>query len=120
MQPCDLLFIFRHSPYGSSLGREGLEAALAAGAFEQNMAILFLDDGVFQLINNQAAEAIQRKSHQKMSAALPLFGIDTLYAASDSLKSRNIDADATTLDVQLLSTDEICTLMNSAKTVLSF
>lgn len=120
MPPCDLLFIFRHSPYGSSLGREGLEAALAAGAFEQDMAILFMDDGVFQLTNNQAADAIERKSHQKMAAALPLFGIDTLYSATSSLKERGLTPEAVALKTLPLSSNQISDLINNAKTVLSF
>ncbi|HEY7772441.1 MAG TPA: sulfurtransferase complex subunit TusC [Marinagarivorans sp.] len=120
MIQCDLLFIFRHSPYGSSLGREGLEAALAAGAFEQNMAILFLDEGVWQLLDNQAAEHIARKNHQKMAKALPLFGIDKLYCSADHLHQRALEAEALAMTCQPLDNSQIKQLMANAKNILSF
>ena len=120
MIQCDLLFIFRHSPYGSSLGREGLEAALAAGAFDQNMAILFLDEGIWQLQDNQAAEHIERKNHQKMTKALPLFGIDKLYCSTEHLNERGLTTEALAKTCQPLDKNEIKHLMANAKNVLSF
>lgn len=120
MQTFDLLFIFRHSPYGSSLGREGLEAALAAGAFDQDMAILFLDDGVWQLTSHQNTEGTGKKSHQKMASALPLFGIDKLYASADHLNARDLKLQALALAVEPLNASNIAQLIRHSKTVLSF
>ncbi|MDZ7924819.1 MAG: sulfurtransferase complex subunit TusC [Marinagarivorans sp.] len=116
----ELLFVFRHSPYGSSLGREGLEAALAAGAFDRDMAILFLDDAVWQLKSEQNTTNTQYKNHQKMTSALSMFGIDELYAEECSLNTRQLCADDLFLEVKVLDSAAIGALIRNAKTVLSF
>ena len=116
----ELLFVFRHSPYGSSLGREGLEAALAAGAFDRYMAILFLEDAVWQLKKDQRTTNAQYKNHQKMTSALPMFGIDELYADQSSLHARALCSDDLFLEVKVLDNAAISSLISNAKTVLSF
>ena len=116
----DLLFIFSHSPYGSSLGREGLEAALGAGAFDQNMAIVFIGEGLWQLKNEQDTHHNGRKNHQKMTCALPLFGVESLYAQASGLKARNLSQSDLYLDAKIISDSHICELIHQAKHILSF
>ena len=50
--PKKLLFVLRQAPYGSTLAKDALDAILATSAYEQDLSIAFIDDGVFQLINN--------------------------------------------------------------------
>lgn len=116
----DLLFIFSHSPYGSSLGREGLEAALAAGAFDQNMAIIFIGEGLWQLKNEQNTNDNGRKNHQKMTSALPLFGVESLYVQASGLKARKLSHSDLYLDTHIISDSHISELIHQAKHILSF
>ncbi len=74
-----MLVVLRHSPYGSSLSRAGLDAALSAAAFEQAVDLLFLGDGVLQLLPDQEARAIGAKNVGKLLASLPLYDIDKIY-----------------------------------------
>lgn len=120
IEPFDLLFVFSHSPYGSSLGREGLEAALAAGAFDQNMAILFMGEGVWQLKDQQNSLPSERKNHQKMASALPLFGIDTLFVQNSALATRKLSSDQLYLNAHPLEDNQTRELISQAKHVLSF
>lgn len=85
------LLILQQSPYQSSLAREALDFALASAAFEQKVSLLFLADGVFQLLKSQAAVA-GKKSIEKTLAGLELFDIEEVYACEDSLSHRAIDA----------------------------
>ena len=64
-----MLFVFRHSPYASSHAREGIEALLAALAFNQNPKALFMDDGIYQLIKNQDEEMIKQDEDTKKMIA---------------------------------------------------
>ncbi|MEJ2418879.1 MAG: DsrE family protein, partial [Exilibacterium sp.] len=41
-----ILVVNRHPPYGSSLAKESLDAVLAASAYEQDIGILYIGDGV--------------------------------------------------------------------------
>jgi tRNA 2-thiouridine synthesizing protein C len=79
------LLIFRQPPYTSSLSRSGLDTALAAGAFEQPVSVLFLADGVLQLLPQQDSSGLGKRNHGKVLTSLPLYDIETLWVDSESL-----------------------------------
>jgi len=119
--PSKILLISRHSPYGSSLAKEALDAALAASAYDQDLSILFMDDGVFQLLHNQAAEDIHQKSFSSMLAALHLYGIETLFVHSESLAQRKITMEELAVDqIQAVNNTQIGELFSQQDHLLSF
>ena len=79
-----MLLICRQSPWSGSGARETLDIALAGGAFDLPLALLFLDDGVLQLATAQQAAAIQQKDLSANLRALPMFGIDAHGSAGSS------------------------------------
>ncbi|HBO38973.1 MAG TPA: sulfurtransferase complex subunit TusC [Pasteurellaceae bacterium] len=83
-----LAFVFRTSPHGSSSGREGLDAVLAASAFchEDEIAVFFMDDGVFNLLPNQQPELILQKDFISGLKLLDLYEIENRYVCSQSLQ----------------------------------
>lgn len=105
-----LLILSRHAPWAGPLAREALDVALAGGAFELPVAVLFVDDGVFQLQTGQHPELIQRKDLGANLQALPIFGVEALYVSQSSLAARGLALD-TTLPVQPLSDPEISRLI---------
>lgn len=60
-----LAILFTQPPFGSATSREGLDALLAASTFcqEEEILILFLNDGVFNLLKNQQPAEILQKDH---------------------------------------------------------
>jgi tRNA 2-thiouridine synthesizing protein C len=115
-----LLFVFRHAPYGSTLAREGLEAALAAGAYGQQPSVLFLDDGVWQLLADQNGQPLSAKTHQAMLGALPLYDVDHLYVDAPSLCARGIEPSTLNLAVTCLDAAGVKALLASSDVMLSF
>jgi len=87
-----ILAICRHAPYGNALAREGLEAVLACAAMDQIPEVLFINDGVFQLLE-QNPEGIGEKNLRRNLQALPMFGVETLYVCQRSLETRGVDPD---------------------------
>lgn len=85
-----IVFLLRQSPYGSTLAREALDMALAAAAFDQTVQLVFMSDGVYQLINAQQSQLIQRKNIEKTLDALSLYDINTLFVDSQSLSQRGL------------------------------
>src|SRR5690606_22111094 len=61
LMPRSMLIITRQSPWSGPSAREALDIALAGGAFELPLGMLFLDDGVFQLVQAQQAGQLQQK-----------------------------------------------------------
>jgi tRNA 2-thiouridine synthesizing protein C len=116
----DSLWIFRQSPYQGALAKDGLEAALAAGAFEQNLAILYESDGVWQLVQEQSAQLIERKSHYKMTQALTLFGVDALFVRQSALIDRNILPEQLMPGVQCLDASGCKALLSQARHLVCF
>lgn len=97
-----MLIISRSAPWAGPGAREALDIALAGGAFDLPLAILFLDDGVFQLANDQAPAKLQQKDLTANLQALPLFGVEALYACAYSLDKRGLTANGLNLPVEVL------------------
>jgi tRNA 2-thiouridine synthesizing protein C len=85
------LFIFRTPPYGQSTLREGLDMALATAVFDRNVAVLFEQDAVVALCQNQQSDVLDQPSVEKILQSLPIYGIERLMVCSDSLLERSID-----------------------------
>jgi tRNA 2-thiouridine synthesizing protein C len=47
------MYVNRHAPYGTVYALEGLEVVLVGAAFEQDVSMAFIGDGVFQLKKGQ-------------------------------------------------------------------
>jgi|TARA_R110002073_G_scaffold181206_4_gene339511 tRNA 2-thiouridine synthesizing protein C len=115
-----MLVVIRHSPYGSSLAKASLDVVLAAAAFDQNIALLFLGDGVLQLIPRQESSALGKKNIGRQLASLPLYDIDSVYVDAEAAARYNIDLTTSPVDTQSISTGEIHQLMTEFDHILSF
>ena len=101
-----ILYLLRKSPYSSSNAVEALESALVAGVFEQNVAVLFKDDGVWQLLDGQKGAAIERRTVGSVMQALPQYDVKQLFACENSLNARGLRLEDLALAVKSLSLDE--------------
>ena len=116
----NILVIQRCAPYGSSLAREGLDYVLTSAAYDQNIQILFLGDGIFQLLKNQDSSDIQLKSHLGAMEVLPLYDIEDLYAVKEDLAERNIQENTLGLPVKLITRQDVHSLINKQDHVMGF
>ena len=105
-----LLIISRQAPWNGPSAREALDIALAGGAFDLPLGMLFLDDGVFQLLAGQQPSALQQKDLAANLQALPLFGVEELYVSARSLSERGLDEVQLALPAQALD-DAALTLL---------
>ncbi|RYG18492.1 MAG: sulfurtransferase complex subunit TusC [Chitinophagaceae bacterium] len=116
-----LLFISRHAPYGSSLAKDALDAILAASAYDQNLSLLFMDDGIFQLLPNQDTSDIAQKNFASLLPVFSLYGIDSIYVHSESLECRHVTHDELLLHgVQIIDSIAVCSLLAQQDQLLSF
>jgi tRNA 2-thiouridine synthesizing protein C len=119
-EPKRFLVISRRPPYGSSHARDALDTALTTAVFEQPVAMLFLDDGVFQLVREQQPAAIQQKNLGATLSALPMYDIEQLYVCARALHERGLSAEHCVLPVQPLDSAAIAQLIQHHDVVLSF
>lgn len=110
--PRSMLIITRQSPWSGPSAREALDIVLAGGAFELPLGLLFLDDGVFQLAPAQQAAALQQKDLTANLQALPMFGVDSLFASGRSLSERGLNETALPLQIEVLDDVGLSILIN--------
>lgn len=119
----NLLFISRHAPYGTSIAREALDAVLGASAYGQNLSLLFMDDGVFQLLKHQNPKELQQKSLSANLSALPLYEVERLFVHSESLSARGLTPDQLIFsgeELTPLDNQQVAELMRQQDQLLSF
>ncbi|TBW54790.1 sulfur reduction protein DsrE [Marinobacter halodurans] len=87
------LFVIDRAPYGDWSGRETLDMALSAAAFDQPVALLFAGPGVHWLRGGQLPKAIEQKTVSRNLAAAAIFGLEALYVPEDELERIRADAD---------------------------
>ncbi len=115
-----ILFTMRHAPFGNHLAQESLEALLAMAMFEQNLSALWLDDGVFQIIESQNSSHISQKSLSTMSSSLELYGLENRYVCKESLKTRGLLEHQLAIDAILLSSQDVRALLQKQQQIISF
>jgi len=116
-----ILLISRQAPYGKSTAREAIDIALAASVYDQDIGILFMDDGVFQLLKNQQSQLIDQKNIGAILPALDLYGIEKVYVHQESLDARAIKLDELVFDdLQLLNNKDVGNLLGEQDQLLSF
>lgn len=114
------LFLIQHSPIGQRNSRDAIEAILAFGAYEQQVGILFIGDGVYHLLPTVQSEKAGLKSITKLLSALALYDIDQIFVCQQSLIERGITADELLLGGKHCSGSELSTLTTQFKHSLSF
>jgi len=87
------MFVNRKAPYGSAYALESLEVVLISAAFDQDVALAFIDDGVYQLTKGQDTSGIGQKNFSAAYKALGDYDIKKLYVERESLVERGLSAD---------------------------
>lgn len=86
-------YINRRAPYGTVYALESLEVVLIGAAFEQDVALVFMDDGVFQLTNGQDTSGSGMKDFSPTYRALGDYDINKIYICKQSLEERGLTLD---------------------------
>ena len=114
------MFVNRKAPYGSIYALEALEVVLISAAFDQDVSLAFLDDGVYQLKKGQQTKGIETKNFSPTYRALDGYDIEKLYVEREALEARNLTEADLLVDVTVLSRAELGELMDQQDVVLSF
>ena len=73
------MFVNRKAPYGTIYALESLEVVLITAAFDQDVSLAFLDDGVYQLKKGQQTKGIEIKNFSPTYRALEGYDVEKLY-----------------------------------------
>jgi len=118
--PKKFMFVNRKAPYGTVYALESLEVVLISAAFEQDVSLVFLDDGVYQLKKGQQTKGIETKNFSPTYRALEGYDVEKLYVERESLAARGLAEDDLIVDVTVLGAGELGRLMDEQDVVMSF
>ncbi len=113
------MFLNRKAPYGTIYALEGLEVVLISAAFEQDVCMAFVDDGVYQLMKNVDTSGIEMKNFSKTYRALEGYDIEKLYVERESMEARGLTEDDFIVDVTVMSAAELGALMTEQDVIIS-
>ncbi len=114
------MFLNRKAPHGTVYALEGLEVVLITAAFDQDVSMVFTDDGVYQLAKGIDTKGIEVKDFSKTYRALDGYDIEKLYVDQASLDARGLTEDDLIVDVTVLPVAEMAALMAEQDVVISF
>jgi tRNA 2-thiouridine synthesizing protein C len=114
------MYVNRRAPHGSIYAQESLEVVLVGAAFDQDVSVVFLDDGVYQIRKDQDTSAIGTKNFSKTFRALEMYDVEKLYVEKESMQARGMTEDDLNVPVQVKTSAEIGRLMEEQDVVLSF
>jgi len=115
-----VLVILRHSPHGSGLAGAGLDSCLAAAAFGQPLALLFMGAGVLQLLAGQHGSIPGVRDVGALLASLPHYNIARIYAEAESAGRFGIDLAAAPVEVTAVDDAALRDLIERSSVVLGF
>jgi tRNA 2-thiouridine synthesizing protein C len=124
----------RRAPYGTVYALESLEVVLIGAAFDQDVSLVFMDDGVYQLTKGQKTEGIGMKNFSPTFSALGDYEVKKIYIEKESLEERGLTLDdlqhlvwedededwAEKDSIHLVSSEELSNIMADQDVVLSF
>ena len=114
------LYINRIAPHGTVYAHEALEVVLIGAAFEQDVSLAFIDDGVFQLKKDQDTSEINTKNFSKIFSALEMYDVEKLYVEKESLESRGLTEDDLSVDVKVIDSSEMKKLITDSEVIFNF
>ncbi|MFK8026442.1 MAG: sulfurtransferase complex subunit TusC [Gammaproteobacteria bacterium] len=128
------MYMNRKSPYGTIYALESLEVVLIAAAFDQDVSLVFADDGVYQLMKGQDTEEIGMKNFSPTYSALGDYDIKKIYIEKESLEERGLSLDdlqdlkyededddwAEKNSIHLVSREELAEVIDQQDVVFSF
>lgn len=114
------MFVNRKAPYGTVYALESLEVVLITATFDQDVSLLFMDDGVFEIVKGQQTKDIGMKNFSPSYRALEGYDVEKLYVDADSLTQRGLSEKDLLVPVEVLSGQQVAELMQQQDVVLSF
>lgn len=115
-----LMFVMRKAPYGTIYSFEGLETVLIMGAYEQDISLLFVDDGVYAIKKGMDTTPLGIKNFSPTFRVLEGYDIEKLYIDKESMESRGLTLDDFVVEPEVLDKEQIAKLMEEQDVLFPF
>ncbi len=114
------MYVNRKAPYGTIYALESLEVVLIGAAFDQEISLAFVGDGVFQLAKGQDTKGLEMKNFSPAFRALEDYDVNKLYVEREALQARGLAEENLLVPVEVVSTRRMAEIMATQDVILSF
>lgn len=114
------MFVNRKAPYGTIYALESLEVVLITATFDQDVSLVFMDDGVYELVKGQQTKGIGIKNFSPSYRALDGYDVEKLYVDQLSMEQRGLTEKDLLVPVEVLNAEQMGQLMQQQDVILSF
>ena len=129
-----MMYVNRRAPYGTVYALESLEVVLIGAAFDQDVTLAFMGDGVLQIMNGQDTSESDMKNFSPIYNALGDYDVNKLYVEKESLDERGLTVDdlmplvyededddwAEKPSIRVISRSELADLMDEQDVMFNF
>jgi len=93
---------------------------LIGAAFEQDVSLAFVGDGVYQLAKGQDTKGLESKNFSPTFRALEDYDVTKLFVEQEALEARGLTEGDLVVPVQVVSAARLAEIMEAQDVVLSF
>ncbi|RJQ47448.1 MAG: sulfurtransferase complex subunit TusC [Gaiellales bacterium] len=115
-----LMIVFRTAPYGTIYAFEGLENVLIMGAYDQDISVLFIDDGIYAIKDGMNTEGTGIKNFSPTFRALEAYDIEKVYVDKESLEARGLSVDDLVIEPEIIDASQVAQMMEDQKNFFIF
>ncbi len=109
-----ILFVIAHPPHRGALAFEMLDELLVGAVFEQKVSVLFMHDGVFQLVDSGDTRGNVARGFR----ALPTYDVNDVFVDGRALRHRGLLVESLAIPVRTLTRGGIRKLIASHDVVV--
>jgi tRNA 2-thiouridine synthesizing protein C len=110
--------IVNKPPFNGAIFKETIDLALVCAAFEHTINLIFIDKGVFSLLEHQNASLIDDKQQADIIKGLNFYDVDNILAEKESLDRFNISNDKLQTDCEVIPRKQLNRLNQDAQYVV--
>ena len=114
------LYVNSKAPHGTIYALESLEVVLIGAAFDQDVSLAFVGDGVYQLTKGQDTKGLEMKNFSPTFRALEDYDVTKLYVEQEALQARGLTAADLVVPVEVVSAQRMAEIMEGQDVILSF
>lgn len=105
-------------PLDGIAARESLDLIFALAAVDHQVSVIFSGDAVYQLVKADDSANLMVKDFRRSFKLFELYDIEQLYVCAESLRRRQLQANALVLDMQPLESAELSQLFSTQQHVI--
>lgn len=113
------MYVNRKAPFGTIYALEVLEMVLISAAFDQDVHVAFLDDGVYELKKGFNPAATGMKNFSNTYRALEGYDIEKIYVEREALDERGLSAADLVVEAEIVSRADMAKLMSEMDVILT-